>query len=341
MRHQHGLSLIEVMIALVLGLIVVGAAGAIFISNKRVYATTESVARIQENTRVAFELMARDMREAGGLPCKRDPANFRSFVNQGEESAWWLQWFEGMHGYDGTVAGQPANRVAGTDMIEVGSAFTGDYFVSDKESNDTSANLRLNKVEGIVEGEIVVVCDSQKTAMFQVTGVNDSIVALQHNSGASIVPGNCNKKFLFDGTRGSTSRCSNGGSGYLFPMGAQVVKVDSTRWFVGTNGRGGSSLYRQSLSKANTAPDAAPTAAAAQEIAEGVANLQIEYIEPTDVAYGNAATVTNWSNVSAARIILTMQVAQGALAGREIQGTDNQVLGRQFSHIVSIRNHNP
>lgn len=66
---QAGFGLIELMIAMVLGLLVLGAAIAIFQSNQRSFQTNEGVNRIQESARVAFELMARDIRAAGGSAC--------------------------------------------------------------------------------------------------------------------------------------------------------------------------------------------------------------------------------------------------------------------------------
>ena len=65
-RQMAGLSLIELMIAMVLGLIVLGAAFAVFMSNQRTFGANEGVNRIQESARVAFELMSRDIRAAGG-----------------------------------------------------------------------------------------------------------------------------------------------------------------------------------------------------------------------------------------------------------------------------------
>ncbi|WP_242603149.1 PilW family protein [Xanthomonas vasicola] len=67
--RMRGVTLIELMIALVLGLLVVGAAIGIFLANRRTYSATEGLGRVQENVRTAFELMARDVREASGNPC--------------------------------------------------------------------------------------------------------------------------------------------------------------------------------------------------------------------------------------------------------------------------------
>src|SRR5580765_5642183 len=78
---QSGFTLIELMVALVLGLIVVGAAGSLFLSNNRVYGMTETVGRIQENQRPSFELMARDIRSAGGTPCGTPLNSMTSVLN--------------------------------------------------------------------------------------------------------------------------------------------------------------------------------------------------------------------------------------------------------------------
>lgn len=68
-RSAKGFGLIELMISMVLGLLVLGAAIAVFQSNQRTYSANEGLNRIQENARVAFELMSRDLRAAGGSAC--------------------------------------------------------------------------------------------------------------------------------------------------------------------------------------------------------------------------------------------------------------------------------
>lgn len=66
---QVGFSLIELMIAMVLGLLVLGAAIGVFQSNQRTFNANEGQNRIQEGARVAFELISRDLRAAGGTAC--------------------------------------------------------------------------------------------------------------------------------------------------------------------------------------------------------------------------------------------------------------------------------
>jgi len=72
---QRGFTLVELMVAMILGLLVAAAAGSLFLSNRKIYGTTASINRIQENQRTAFELLARDVREAGGNPCTRNVVN--------------------------------------------------------------------------------------------------------------------------------------------------------------------------------------------------------------------------------------------------------------------------
>lgn len=68
---QAGFGLIELMIAMVLGLLVLGAAIAVFQSNNRTFNANEGQNRVQEGARAAFEMMSRDIRAAGGTSCSK------------------------------------------------------------------------------------------------------------------------------------------------------------------------------------------------------------------------------------------------------------------------------
>lgn len=132
-----GLTLIELMIALVLGLLVLGAAIGIFVSNRQAYTATESLSRIQENSRVAFELMAREVREAGGNPCAANIPTV-NLLNPVVPAPWWLNFSNGVRGYEGTEAfsgvaiGTAAGaRVSGTDAIELRSGSANDATITD------------------------------------------------------------------------------------------------------------------------------------------------------------------------------------------------------------------
>ncbi len=68
---QSGFGLIELMISMVLGLLVLGAAISVFQSNQRTFNANEGQNRIQEGARAAYELISRDIRAAGGTACSK------------------------------------------------------------------------------------------------------------------------------------------------------------------------------------------------------------------------------------------------------------------------------
>lgn len=57
--------MVELMIAMLLGIIMLGAIGAIYLSSKRTYASTETMSRVQEGARFATQFLARELRMAG------------------------------------------------------------------------------------------------------------------------------------------------------------------------------------------------------------------------------------------------------------------------------------
>lgn len=72
MRMHAGFSLVELMIAMTLGLLVLGAAIAIFQSNQSTFGANEGLNRVQENARAAYALMTRDVRSTGSSACSNE-----------------------------------------------------------------------------------------------------------------------------------------------------------------------------------------------------------------------------------------------------------------------------
>lgn len=70
---QSGFTLVELMIALVVGLILTGGVLQIYLSNKQAYRTNEALARIQEDSRLMTDVVGRKIRMAGyrALPEKK------------------------------------------------------------------------------------------------------------------------------------------------------------------------------------------------------------------------------------------------------------------------------
>jgi len=79
-RRQHGLTLVELMIAMVLGLVLVAGAIQLLVSNKQSYRLQDSLSRLQENGRFAIQLLSDDIRMSGFHDPFTGPAPFAFFT---------------------------------------------------------------------------------------------------------------------------------------------------------------------------------------------------------------------------------------------------------------------
>ena len=316
--NQRGVTLIELMVALVLGLIVTGAALALFATNRQTYTASEDLGRVQEATRAAFELMTRDLREADGNPC----SNEITLTNQLQNSAsyaWWSDWGAGLRGYTGLEAlpdvafGTTAGaRVAGTPAVELWTAKPTGILVK-TAMGTMAADIDVTSTAGtnVKAGDILVICDYAHGTIFQASGVGAN--SIMHAVG---------------GTRGTIS-------GDLPPnvysANAVVSRLHAVRWYIAYTNRTDrdgnlvKSLFRTGVTGAGKVqtPD---------EIVEGVANMVLEY--HTRSALGYTASPPDWNDVDAVRISLTM-------VGDDKIGTDGQVLSRTFDNVVAIRSRAP
>ncbi len=75
-NRQSGLSLIELMVSLVIGMILMLGVTQVFIASHSASRLSEGVARAQENGRFALDFLERDIRMAGHMGCVNDQAHF-------------------------------------------------------------------------------------------------------------------------------------------------------------------------------------------------------------------------------------------------------------------------
>ncbi len=330
------------MISIFLGLLIIGAALTVFASNRQTYRATESLGRIQENSRTAFELMARDIREGAGNACESNIP----VVNVLNSPAlnWYTDFSGGVRGYDGGSAMQglafgtgAGQRIAGTDAIELKSSVAGSVTIEDHQP--LSAQFKVNtKDHGLNDGDIAMVCDFDHAAIFQITNASPGTnVTIVHNTGNSVVPGNADGCLATSGVCSSGAvktygfGCKNGESPCVAADAwpATIAKLRATRWFIGNNPRGGRSLYQSSVQNAGGA-----LSVSNNEIVEGVRDMQLTYLEIDGTDYVAANTPPDWSVVSAVRIEVTFE-------GEDRVGVDGAVLQRQLFHTVAMRNRAP
>lgn len=355
-RRQTGVSLIELMIAMVLGLLVVAGASAVFLSNKRTYGTSETLNRVQENTRTSFEMMSRDLREAGGNPCSVRSRRVNQLSAATPTNDWWNSSNDGIRGYGGgdnvpgtakgSAPGARVNRTNDNDVVDIHLAADGNIRVL--AHDNPSANVQVSSAGGIAVDDIVMICNMDYQMIFRVTQINSAGggIGLQHNGGSG---GNCSQVFqVFDDIADCDSGAS--GPGYCFTAStnpncdevgqspAQISRVFAARWYIGNNARGGTSLYRTEVTGSGAGT---PTAAAPVEIAEGATRLNIRYLRAGQAAFATAAAITAadaWDQVVAVQVAVTFAGTRGALRGQDIQGTDGAALERTVTNVVALRN---
>ncbi len=69
-NKQSGYTMLEVLVAMTLGLVVLGSAIGMQISHQKGFKTTESKLSMQTNARFAYEFIAKDLRELGAVGCR-------------------------------------------------------------------------------------------------------------------------------------------------------------------------------------------------------------------------------------------------------------------------------
>ena len=66
---QQGMTLVELMVSLTLGLLITISVGYLLLSGRQSYRTSINLAGIQENGRFALEFLGKDLRMAGYIGC--------------------------------------------------------------------------------------------------------------------------------------------------------------------------------------------------------------------------------------------------------------------------------
>ncbi|MBT9517313.1 MAG: PilW family protein [Methyloversatilis discipulorum] len=353
-NREAGVSLVEVMIALALGLILSVGALSLMLGNRQAYSTTESLARVQEATRITFDLMSRDLRAAGINACSGGVRVMNLLRNP--DNLWWLNWNDGLRGYDGNEASSavttgPAEgqRVDGTDMIEVMHGATTALPVKVHNIGGAPATLagvnvparsialeRPNgRPHGFVAGDLLVICDYEDTTIFQASGVDASANSVAHAAETG-VPGNCSDAM------GVRPTCTPGVT-RIFQPGAQLMRFEPVAWYVGNNGRTGTTSSPTSLYRISIRSDGAGNASVqTEEVVEGVRDMQMRYMYDSDNLYRFASgtgteKVEDWRLVTGIEIQLTIESPE---AGTTTDASRPR-LTRTLTHVVNLRNRVP
>ena len=303
MQNQKGLSLVELMISIALGLILLTGVMKVFLSSKTVYSTQNALSRVQETGRLAIDFMSRDIRMAGFMGCDSNPIkgqakNITNILNTPTDYKY--NFTEYIQGYtaENIPSGFTPTPTALTDVIIIRSASgNGAKLIANSTATTISIDVptasieagacgATNRVSGFCANDIAIVTDCVKASVFQITGITDAGL-VSHAAGTS--PGNAT-------TSWSTQ------AGAVFKSGGELLLASNTIYFISE----GVESKRPGLwQKINGAP--------AVELLEGVEKMSIKYGIDTDAnfdlipnIYVNAGAVaaTQWDRVVAVRIEL-------------------------------------
>lgn len=330
--RQLGLSLIELMISMVLGLVLIAGVVNIFTATRQVYRSNEGLSQLQESTRIAFEMLARDLRQAGLAPCG-NPGRIANVLKDSDAGTL-LNWV-GFTGFDGSETVVPGvttgsgvgERVAGSSAILVQST-GGTGFPLEGHQAASATMMIASTATDFASGDVLLVCDIDQSSLFQVNTltVAGGKTTITHNKDSGS-PGNCSQGLGFP-TNCSTTQ----GNPYTYPPNAYIGRFYSSVWYVGNNGRpddGGLSLYRARMDKGATVYE---------EIVSGISGLVVEYHVPDADGWSDAASITDWASVDALKLTFTMVTADTRVS---TESTGNGRLQRTVTHIVALRNRIP
>lgn len=329
--RMRGLSLIELMIAMTLGLLIMAGVASIFSANTQINRSSLNVSRLQESARTVFEMIGRDLRESGVNGCGRIAADSVHNVLNGAGTAalWWANWSGGLIGYEaGTVlAGIPigagvGGRVATSDVVH---SMHGSPTVFQVVNHNIAGappviNLGGPGLNTVQTGDIAIVCDFLMASIFQVTdnraGTGNG---LAHATGGGFVPGNA----------------SVGLGGSRWPT---LIRRTRTPWFsnpprgMWATTTGPIAVGGRSFARFRETP--AVRQHPLPKVVEGVTDLQVQYL--LNNAYVNAAAVpaNGWERVTAVRVQITLQ---GLEQERDAAGALTRVT-RQFTQVIALRN---
>ena len=345
--RQQGLTLIELMVSLVLGLILVGGVLSIFVSTNQTARVNDNLMRIQENARIAFDLMARDLREAGQNPCGAKLV--ANVLRSAGSIPVWADWNAGtLRGYDNNedetaikAFGTTTNaRVQGTDAVLMIKADSGDIAV---ESHDTAAfQFTLATESNFQAKDIALVCDGKSAAIFQIDtvsspgGVANKVIGLE----ADVTNINCSNFLAYTAP---ASNCP--ANTKKFEIGSETPEIKmaplgSYFWYVGNAESGGRSLYRSKIShlKNNKIIIMSP-----DEMIPNVQDLQITYLTRNGTTgaladdWVAASSIADWADDSLTTQVVAVRL-DVTLQSTENVSTTQTPIQRHLIHIVGLRN---
>lgn len=346
MSASRGMTLVELMVGLAVGLFVALVAISVFVSTRSLFVVSSSESRMSENSRLAMDILHTDLRNAGFPGCKpqwNDPPVSLLNPDSGEFLA---AGTSGVNGFRATGAAfAPALSVAlqnavpppdpalGSDVLSVRVPVDGLSLGLTATMPTTTAapQVGVNTPGNTIRsGDIVLIASCQAGTIFQVTEPDPVATGvLTHAVGTSPAPGN-----------------SSANLQQRFRGDAAVYRLETRHYYIAPGSRSGTnSLWRFSSPNAGTNN--------AEEVASGIDRLVLDYgVDANDTRnvtrYMKADEVTAaglWDKVLTARVqMLTATTKDGVsrfnqaveFDGNPVARTDRR-LRTALTEVVTLR----
>jgi type IV pilus assembly protein PilW len=295
---QRGFSLVEVMIAMTIGLVISALVATIFASSSATYKAADSQSALQETGRVALENIDRDVQNAGFRGCNSNNVNNSgplinlitaptSFVNdlatplQGYDAAG-AGWAPAL---PAEIAGAVPAPTPGSDILVVRLPVGTPMSLSAPMAT-TSSDIPVFSAAGFAANDNAFIADCSQTDAFQISGMIGA--TLRHTVGVN--------------TNAAFSRA--------FAEDAIVMRFETHAYYVAPSSRDPATETSLWMLVDGAAP---------VEVVEDVEGLQIQYGEDTDGdylvnVYRKAGGVANFSAVVSLQVSLLLRGPRAAEA---------------------------
>lgn len=360
-RGSRGLTLIELMISMALGLFLIAGAIQVLMSSKQTYQLNRDLSWMQENARFAIDLLTNDIRMAGYWGCNSGStdSSLSNTLNDGGE--WYTGFGNAINGYDGDQAAFPTTEFPEADVPTLSSGTLpksdvmivyrgdGDGELIVDSHNPNSAVISVVGSHSYSKGRVLVVSNCTKTAIFQTTGGNT--IKLGHNSGNSVSPGNCTKMFRFPVVCSNSNQPGNPAYDFDADGQAKVMAAIANAYYIDTASSGLPVLYRKALGSGSSIEGGIFD----EQLSQGIESIQMTYGEDVDALdvtedtvanrFVTADNVSDWGKVVAVKLhILARSLSEVSsepqtfrFVGNEYTADDNY-LRQEFMSTVKIRN---
>ncbi len=302
-KRVGGFSLIELMIAMLIGLFILNGALQVVLNSRRNHSDLEAYSQLQETGRFAVDFLSRQLRSAGYFGCASPEedgivagnlAALPGFLTDGGE-LW------GLSGYDDSARTNfPAafrdDSQAGTDAILVRySDNREEYWVSNGAATG-AGSLTLSRAPSIQAQDpvLLIAPDCQQALAFQAGNIADTTLnGVPASTQAPLAP---------------------------YQRGSRLAKLTAEAFYIGnsTASPGNPALMREVLFV-----DGGALKTRSEELALGIADLQLSYALPADRGnYRRASDLTpeQLAEAVAVRIGITLR-SLGAVHPAPTQST--------------------